>query len=48
LVPGKKICMPAVEELDRTLQMVVDLVFLDQERGRVRLVVYRGVHECSK
>jgi hypothetical protein len=28
--------------------MVIDLMFLDQERGRIRLVVYRGVHECSK
>jgi hypothetical protein len=33
LVPGKKICMPVVEELN---QVVVDLVFLDHEKGRVR------------
>jgi predicted O-methyltransferase YrrM len=32
----KKICMSAVEELDRVLQMVIDLVFLDHEKGRVR------------
>jgi predicted O-methyltransferase YrrM len=36
LVPGKKICTPAVEKLDRVLQMVIDLVFLDHEKGRVR------------
>jgi hypothetical protein len=36
LVPGKKICTLAVEELDRVLQMVVDLAFLDHKRGRVR------------
>jgi hypothetical protein len=33
---GKKICTSTVEELNRVLQMVIDLVFLDHEKGRVR------------
>jgi hypothetical protein len=48
LVPGKKICTPAVEELDRVLQMVVDLASLDHKKGRVRLLLLREVHLCRE
>jgi hypothetical protein len=48
LVPGKKICMMAVEELARMVQRVIVMVFLGHSKGRVRLVVHRGVHACRK
>jgi hypothetical protein len=38
LVPRRRICMMAVEELDRVLQRVVVSVFQGQERGRVRFL----------
>jgi hypothetical protein len=45
---GMKICTPAMEELDRVLHGVVVLVFLGQDRGRVRLVQKREVDSCKK
>jgi hypothetical protein len=48
LVLGRKTCMAAVEELAWVLQRVGVLVFLGHSKGRVRLVVNRGVHACRK
>jgi hypothetical protein len=48
LVLGRKTCMAAVEELARVLQRVGVPAFLGHGKGRVRLVVNRGVHACRK
>jgi hypothetical protein len=44
---GMRICMPAMEDLDRVLHGVVVLAFLGQDRGRVRLVQRREVDSCK-
>jgi hypothetical protein len=46
LVPGRRICMTAVEELDRVLQRVIISAFLGQERGRVRFLGLIEAHAC--
>jgi hypothetical protein len=46
LVLGRRICMTAVEELDRVLQRVIVLAFLGQERGRVRFLGLIEAHAC--
>jgi hypothetical protein len=48
LVPGRRICMSAVEDLDRGSRRSLLRRPLVKKRGRVRLVLQRGVHACRK
>jgi hypothetical protein len=44
LVPGRRICTPAVEELARVLQKVDDSAVLGQSKGGVRFRGTSRVH----
>jgi hypothetical protein len=44
LVPGRRICTTAVEELARVLQRVDDSAFLGQSKGGVRFIGKSQVH----